>query len=97
MSHTRTRAATPRNREEEVADFKDRVFSGFDLLQFFDEVGVGVGATMYRVQRAEIQSEQHSEVRSLTFAHDLRVQDVEEALMQLMGAKRTPHTRSIAR
>lgn len=46
---------------ETVADFKKRLFSGHDVLQFMDSAGVGVGATMHAVRQAEIQHELHPE------------------------------------
>ena len=85
---TRIREAPPRTREQEVVDFKKRVFSGMDLLQFFEMEGIGVGAAMHLVLRAEIRAVQHPEYRDLTFNPDLTVRDVKEALTQLMGARR---------
>lgn len=72
-------------RAQDVADFQQRVFSGYDLLQVFDLEGIGVGASMYLVQRAELEAATRPEIRKLTFAPDLRVKDVQEALTRLMG------------
>lgn len=44
---------------EDVGDFKKRQFSGMDLLQFMESVGVGVGATMHTVRQAELQHLRH--------------------------------------
>lgn len=75
-----------RTREEEIAEFKERVFSGYDLLHIFDLAGVGVGAAMTLAVQAEINAE-HPGYRDLSFAPDLTVRDVQEALTKLMGAR----------
>lgn len=87
MTRSHTGPPPPRTRAQEVHDFKERVFSGFDLLQILEQEGIGVGAAMFLVERAELQAAQRDEVRELTFAADLRVRDVQEALTQLMGAR----------
>jgi hypothetical protein len=50
------------DRSEEVAAFCERIFTGRDLLQFMDEEGIGVGATMQIVADAERKHERHPDI-----------------------------------
>lgn len=74
-------------RARDIDEFKQRVFSGYDLLHILDIAGVGVGAAMTLVMQAEINATR-PEYRDLTFRPDLTVPDVQEALMRLMGSRK---------
>lgn len=44
-----------------ITKFSRRQFSGYDVLQFMEEEGIGVGATMHIVEEAERQHERNPE------------------------------------
>lgn len=50
------------DRSEEVKQFCERIFTGRDLLQFMDEEGIGVGATMSIVADAERKHERNPDI-----------------------------------
>lgn len=57
---------------EEVANFKKRVFSGYDVLMLMDEIGVGVGSTMHIVREHELRREKHPDIyRAFTYQGDV--------------------------
>lgn len=69
------------DRAAEVEAFKQRVFSGMDLLMLMESVGVGVGATMHEVDTHEIRRKNRPETyRTFDFDSDITVDEVKEAL-----------------